>query len=236
MKTYFLIIFLLPITIFAAKNSSSDYEIFVKEQVHKQQQIIAGGITEVQKLTDQSERRAAEIESYMSWFTSDSKKAKKNSGVERGKAKINYKDFTIKEDKKIKISKAKVLIFVSFSMPETSLQQWLSDANRLGASVVIRGLLNNSFKDTAVKVAKLIQENKSGSVGGIEINPLVFSEYNINKVPAVVVIDEFSNEYDLVYGNTTLEYALKIISDSGGKQETQGVKKNESYSRSKDYF
>jgi type-F conjugative transfer system pilin assembly protein TrbC len=104
--------------------------------------------------------------------------------------------------------KEQILIFVSFSMPEPSLKQWLIEAHQAGAHVVIRGLKNNSFKETASIMTKLLKDTNAG---GIELNPVAFQKYKITKVPAVVVVNNESQNYDVVYGNVTLEYALKEI-------------------------
>ena len=44
-----------------------------------------------------------------------------------------------------------VLIFISFSMPEESLKQWIAQAQRIHAPLIIRGLINNSFTETQAK-------------------------------------------------------------------------------------
>lgn len=213
MKTFFIILLLLPLSIFASNKGTNDYEALAKEQLNKQQQIISSCAGEIKSIVNQADRRTAEIESYISWFSPEMKKREineKNSGVDKVQAKIKN-DFS-KMDARTK--EIKTLVFVSFSMPETSLRQWLSDAHKIGASVVIRGLKNNSFKETAEKIIKLLDKTNQG---GLEINPLVFREYHIAKVPAVVVVDESLHNFDIVYGNVSLEYALKIIADKAGK-------------------
>lgn len=114
------------------------------------------------------------------------------------------------------------LIFISFSMPDETIVSYLKDAKRVNASVVIRGLINNSFKDTFFKVATLVK--KSG-VGGVELNPLLFKKFKIIKVPAVVVLASdqalsstqnlSSDDFDVVYGNIPICNALKVIRDHG---------------------
>lgn len=118
-------------------------------------------------------------------------------------------------------NKSNVIIFVSFSMPEQSIVNLLQDAKKIHASVVIRGLIHNSFKETFIKMASIVK--KAGG-GGVELNPPVFKKFNIEKVPAVVVLSnqncqlELScpeDKYDVVYGNIPLYDSLKLIRDHG---------------------
>lgn len=116
----------------------------------------------------------------------------------------------------------KVIIFVSFSMPEQSIVSLMKDAKRIHASIVIRGLIHNSFKETFLKMASIVKE---ASGGGVELNPPAFKKYNIQKVPAVVVIPTnqtcFSEKicaeesFDVIYGDIPLYDALKAIRDHG---------------------
>ena len=116
-----------------------------------------------------------------------------------------------------------IVIFVSLSMPAESLQSYLRDAKKIHASVVIRGLVNNSFQQTFKQVAELI---KSSGGDGIELNPIWFKQYHITQVPAVVVLPDHAvcasdqsciedREYDVITGNIVLSAALKQIRDKG---------------------
>lgn len=119
--------------------------------------------------------------------------------------------------------KHNVMVFVSMSMPRQSLIAVIRDANKIHASVVMRGLVRNSFKETFQEIASLVKE---AGGGGIELNPLVFKKFHIEKVPAVVVISpenpclmngncDRQRDYDVIAGNIPLSAALKEISDHG---------------------
>lgn len=125
-------------------------------------------------------------------------------------AAISRVSLSSKDTEKKTQSRKKILVFVSFSLPEQSLRQWINDAHKFGANVIIRGLKNNSFKDTAMAMSKLLAEDKAG---GVDLNPIAFQEFKITQVPAVVVVDENSHDYDVVYGNVSLEYALQTIAN-----------------------
>lgn len=113
-----------------------------------------------------------------------------------------------------------LLIFISFSMPKQSLRLWLEQAMRAGGILVLRGLVGDSFKKTALAVQQLVGDRG----GGVEIDPILFRRFHIKQVPAVVVMnhpvprcfnltDCLSNtpDYDVIYGDVSLESALKEI-------------------------
>jgi len=110
-----------------------------------------------------------------------------------------------------------IYIFVSFSMPKTSIKGWMSEAEIPHASVQIRGLVNNSFKETIKRVGELTKDNR----GGLQINPKLFEQFQIDQVPAVVVTSDVScppniscmAPFDVIYGDVTLAYALQKIAD-----------------------
>jgi conjugal transfer pilus assembly protein TrbC len=114
-------------------------------------------------------------------------------------------------------SGSKIILFVSFSMPEESLKEWISESQKLHVPIVIRGLVDNSFKETIRRISGLIKDNR----GGIQIDPKAFKRFKIEKVPAVVVAKSNScspnqtclENFDVVYGDVTAEYALEKISD-----------------------
>lgn len=113
-----------------------------------------------------------------------------------------------------------ILIFVSFSMPKQSLEAYLRDANKIQASVVIQGLVGNSFQKTAQRVAELLH----GSRGGVELNPIWFKRFGIDKVPAIVVVPDVSacfskntcnkkTDFDVISGDVSLSYALRLLNE-----------------------
>ncbi len=116
-----------------------------------------------------------------------------------------------------------VLVFVSFSMPHQSLEAILRDAKKIHATVVIRGLINNSFQSTMLRIAELV---KTSGGDGMVLNPLWFKRLAIKQVPSVVVVPEGSicftkdacsedRDYDRITGDIPLSAALKMIRDKG---------------------
>jgi len=112
-------------------------------------------------------------------------------------------------------SSGNIMIFISFSMPEKNIKEWLQQAELIHAPVIIRGLVNNSFKDTIKKMSQFTNDNH----GGVQLDPTLFQRYQITKVPAVVIKNTSEclpnqtceENYDVIYGNITLSYALKKV-------------------------
>ena len=105
---------------------------------------------------------------------------------------------------------AQLIVFISTSMSKTSIKQWAVQADLLGAELVIRGFINNSFKDTVLLAQELFAQD---NVGGFNVDPLKFKSYDIQIVPAVVL--DMGGKVDLVQGDIGLIEALKIIKAKG---------------------
>lgn len=116
-----------------------------------------------------------------------------------------------------------VMVFISFSMPKQSIIAYLQDAQKIHASVFIRGLVNNSFKETFKIISQLVTE---AGGGGIALDPLAFKAFNIHQAPSIVVLGgdhsclqqrncTLEKDYDLLVGNITLQAALNEIRNHG---------------------
>ncbi len=113
------------------------------------------------------------------------------------------------------------IIFVSFSMPKQSLEQWLAVSNQLHIPLVLRGMMDNSIKKTEAAIIPLVQKVH----GGFQINPVLFRSFDIQQVPAIVVINHHGchtdsecgdkKQFDVIYGQTTMDYALSQLSEKG---------------------
>jgi conjugal transfer pilus assembly protein TrbC len=109
-------------------------------------------------------------------------------------------------------STSKLLVFVSFSMPEDSLKALQREVGEVGGDLIIRGLIDNSLKKTAGAVSGVLDNGK----GGLSIDPTSFQQYHIRQVPAFVVTNgQDEDNYDVVYGNVSLEAALTELANKG---------------------
>lgn len=77
----------------------------------------------------------------------------------------------------------RLLVLVSFSLPEATLRALAKDAARLQAPLVLRGLVNDSMEDTAKRIAALSQ--KTGI--GFAIDPTLFSRFGTDRVPTLIL-------------------------------------------------
>lgn len=107
-------------------------------------------------------------------------------------------------------SEPSLRVFVSFSMPKSSLQALLQQVSLVGGQLVIRGFIDNSLQKTADAVSQVLVNGR----GGLSIDPPLFQQYHITKVPAFVVA-RGDDTYDVVYGNVTLEAALTELANKG---------------------
>ncbi len=111
--------------------------------------------------------------------------------------------------------KTEMHVLVSFSMPVDTIVALANSAEKIGARLAIRGLVDGDFKSTGLMVSKV--SHKSGA--GLDINPELFSKVGAKSVPCFVLVDSKIDgsikAFDKVSGNVTLDYALEQISKRG---------------------
>lgn len=100
--------------------------------------------------------------------------------------------------------KNSVFIFVSLSMPIESLKSLYKEAYSKGIPLIIRGLKNNSFKDTAEAIKALEIS--------VQIDPNLFEKYEIKTVPTFIA--NHHNEVLQIKGNVSLSYAEKKFGET----------------------
>lgn len=103
-----------------------------------------------------------------------------------------------------------VVVFVSFSMPDTVWLPLSREIEKVGGVFVLQGLPSNSFKALADKIYALRQK---GIHATIQLHPQLFEKYQINKVPTFLVRD--GNLEDKLVGNVSLRYVLQVIETKG---------------------
>ncbi len=115
--------------------------------------------------------------------------------------------------------KPAILAFVSFSMPKQSLRLLSEQLSKIGGTLVLRGLVENSISKTVAKTIELFGDKE---VGGFSVDPEAFKQHQVRAVPAVVIIPKKSckkepcqSEFDIVYGDVPLEESLERFSKSG---------------------
>ena len=112
-----------------------------------------------------------------------------------------------------------LLVFVSFSLPEPTLQRLIDQAARVRATLILRGLIDGSMQTTALRVRELIGQRKVG----FQIDPPLFDRYGITVAPTFVVVSGTDAEacqgtacgktdkFAAVSGDVSVDYALEYV-------------------------
>lgn len=113
---------------------------------------------------------------------------------------------------------SRVLVFVSLTMPDSSLKALLKQSKAQSVSLVIRGVLPQGFRATAFRILSLLEDGPSPPhQGGFVISPEWFDTFHIQEVPAFVAVRAGrcvgnapcgEQDYDIVRGNVSLNNAL----------------------------
>ena len=116
-----------------------------------------------------------------------------------------------------------VLVFMSLAVPEPSWRQWSAQSARIGAPMVLRGVVEGGLAATV----RAIQSR--GPQDGAAIDPRLFRLFRIGSVPAVAVVPggvpacsspgcsaDAVPPHDLVTGNIGLDGALEAIAREDG--------------------
>lgn len=132
---------------------------------------------------------------------------------------INLNQLTAKYESKAE-GINQLMVFISSSMPKNTLTQYSIEARKSGAVLVLRGFINNSFKQTISFINSL---NKAGTRAIVD--PLSYERFAIDSVPQIIVIKD-NNDckfgrcqttplHDKVKGNISIKHALELISKEG---------------------
>lgn len=119
-----------------------------------------------------------------------------------------------------------LLVFVSFSMSDAALERLAEQAARSGATLVLRGLVEDSLPKTVTRVQRVIGQRKVG----FQIDPQAFDRFSITATPSFVLIKDRSvptpcaagtcfaaDSYALAAGDVSIDYALRFIQRSAPK-------------------
>jgi type-F conjugative transfer system pilin assembly protein TrbC len=115
-------------------------------------------------------------------------------------------------------------VMISFSMPDALIKKYSQQAKEAGAVLLTRGLYQNSLTKT---VSKAITVNPS--MAAWQIDPVQFRRFKVDKVPAIVLIDNNDAKtmtdgcapevsYLKVEGDISVRQALDIMRLRGDKK------------------
>jgi conjugal transfer pilus assembly protein TraW len=128
--------------------------------------------------------------------------------------KESEQDALLKEsrDNFYKSKEGQILVFISSSMSHVNIKSLLEEAKNIGASILLRGFIDNSFKKTTDYIKEFY--SKDESLGGILIDPASFKDFNVDSVPTFVLMEKRSkegNKYKKLVGNITLSGAEELF-------------------------
>ncbi len=118
-----------------------------------------------------------------------------------------------------------ILVFISSSMPDKTIENYLISSARIDAALVLRGFVNNSLADTREYLARLIMRinNETTPIEPtILIDPTLYERFGIESVPTIIVTESQIKPclnlsdcpvpiYHKVSGDVALSWALDYI-------------------------
>lgn len=99
-------------------------------------------------------------------------------------------------------------VFVSTSMHPDHLLEIGKEAQRYGGVLVLRGLVQDSFKETLKELSFLFKKEV-----GVLIDPQLFEDHNVQQVPTFVLTD--GTRWDRMIGSVSPKYALESFAERG---------------------
>lgn len=135
------------------------------------------------------------------------------------------KGFDVQADKPAlgAASGPRLLVFISFAMPEATITGLLDQAARVRATLVLRGLVNGSLRDTVERMQRLIGTRQVA----VQIDPQAFDRFAITRTPSFVLVRQGAaaqpcaagmciagDQFVLAAGDVSLDYALKFFERS----------------------
>jgi len=116
-----------------------------------------------------------------------------------------------------------LLVFISFAMPEATLTRLLDQAARARATLVLRGLVNGSMRDTVERMQRLIGSRQVA----VQIDPQAFDRFSIVRTTSFVLVRGGAaaqpcatgtclavDPFVLAAGDVSLDYALRFFERS----------------------
>ena len=115
-----------------------------------------------------------------------------------------------------------MMVFVSLTMPDSTLRALLMQSEQFQVPLVIRGVLPEGFPATARRIQTLLKrvDSTQNINSGFAISPEWFQRFNITEVPTFVIVKEgqclpkqpcSGKDFDVVKGNVSISDALEQL-------------------------
>lgn len=223
---------------------------------------------EIERLNakDSGGRGQEEARKMLDYYQSDSFRKKYEAEIERLKTTV-FKDtldadYAAKEGKKDggKVSmlsgRERIYLFISSSVPVQTLRRYAADLDKLGDPhivMVMRGFVGGMkyMKPTLEFVQKVVAKDAGCDPGktkceayrvAMNIDPLLFQRYGIDRVPAVVYVPEVSvtdaslsegweenaraGDHLVLYGDASLDYILDAFHRESGRKSLERLRES----------
>lgn len=102
-----------------------------------------------------------------------------------------------------------LLVFVSLSMPGEALERVVQQAQQAGATLVFRGIKNDSMMAMGKEVERILK----GRNVPVAIHPPAFQRFSVTRVPAVVLAKQEAHNSIMENGCSTPETFVKVSGD-----------------------
>lgn len=117
------------------------------------------------------------------------------------------------------IQTKQVYVFISFSMPDNLIKNYILEAQNLKNKknidiiFVLRGFYKNSFAETTKKMTAFTKDEANKLFLAV-VDPTLFQKYDIQQVP--IIVKKYEDEtYDKISGSVSINYALQTFEDGG---------------------
>jgi type-F conjugative transfer system pilin assembly protein TrbC len=201
----------------------------------------AGETARVYNSEEFQDKLQQEKERLKALLSPESRRAQKNLET----AKTGSKTFLLPDER--------IYLFISSSMPVSTLRNYAADIDRLKdarITVVLKGFVGGMhyIKPTIKFVEKILVKDPACDLSGgecshfhvpVNVDPLLYSRYGIQSVPAIMYVrglhstdpEESEGVKDnatisdayLVSGDVSLEYALDLIQKKSGSSDLAGM-------------
>ncbi|WP_284620619.1 type-F conjugative transfer system pilin assembly protein TrbC [Aquabacterium humicola] len=114
--------------------------------------------------------------------------------------------------------RATLLVFVSFAMPDATLSRLVDQVSKARGTLVLRGLVNGSVRETAARVRDLLGTRRVP----VQVDPQAFDRHSVVRTPSFVLasgvdaskpcpVDRCpaNKPFLLASGDVSLGYALR---------------------------
>ena len=135
-------------------------------------------------------------------------------------------DFQSPQPSNVSTEEGELIVFLSLSMPEKLILEYMKEAETLNARLVIQGIVEGDLGETVKRMRRLMGDTQQ-NVRGVSIDHRSFAYHGVTRVPTIILsehsllecIDESCpkglGKVDKISGAVSLDYALNQFASRG---------------------